>query len=118
MRVGDFYEVFGEAAVTVAEHLELTLTSRDFGLEERVKMVGFPFHRIDIYREKIRDFASVAFVENADDIKFYLRHIEETPDMVIDTTTGEAIEEKRSPAVDDLIGILFGILKTDLEDKR
>ena len=118
MRVGDFYEVFGEAAVTVAEHLELTLTSRDFGLEERVKMVGFPFHRIDLYREKIRDFASVAFVENADDIKFYLRHIEETPDMVIDTTTGEAIEEKRSPAVDDLIGILFGILKTDLEDKR
>lgn len=118
MRVGDFYEVFGEAAVTVAENLELTLTSRDFGLEERVKMVGFPFHRIDVYREKIRDFASVAFVENADDVKFYLRHNEETPDMMVDTTTGEAIEEKRSPAVDDLIGILFGILKTDLEDKR
>ena len=118
MRVGDFYEVFGEAAVTVAENLELTLTSRDFGLEERVKMVGFPFHRIDVYREKVRDFASVAFVENADDIKFYLRHNEETPDMMVDTTTGEAIEEKRSPAVDDLIGILFGILKTDLEDKR
>ena len=118
MRVGDFYEVFGEAAVTVAENFELTLTSRDFGLEERVKMVGFPFHRIDVYREKIRDFASVAFVENADDIKFYLRHNEETPDMMVDTTTGKAIEEKRSPAVDDLIGILFGILKTDLEDKR
>ena len=118
MRVGDFYEVFGEAAVTVAENLELTLTSRDFGLEERIKMVGFPFHRIDVYREKIRDFASVAFVENADDIKFYLRHNEETPDMMVDTTTGETIEEKRSPAVDDLIGILFGILKTDLEDKR
>ncbi len=118
MRVGDFYEVFGEAAVTVAENLELTLTSRDFGLEERVKMVGFPFHRIDVYREKIRDFASVAFVENVDDIKFYLRHNEEAPDMMVDTTTGEAIEEKRSPDVDDLIGILFRILKTDLEDKR
>ena len=117
MRVGDFYEVFGEAAVRVAEQLELTLTSRDFGLEERVKMVGFPYHRIDVYREKIRDFASVAFVENADDIKFYLRHHSETPNLMIDTTTGEAIEE-RSPAVDDLIGILFGILKNDLEDKR
>ena len=117
MRVGDFYEVFGEAAVRVAEQLELTLTIRDFGLEERVKMVGFPYHRIDVYREKIRDFASVAFVENADDIKFYLRHNNETPNLMIDTTTGEAIEE-RSPAVDDLIGILFGILKNDLEDKR
>ena len=80
-------------------------------------MVGFPYHRIDVYREKIRDFTSVAFVENADDIKFYLRHNNETPNLMIDTTTGEAIVEK-SPAVDDLIGILFGILKNDLEDKR
>ena len=119
MRVGDFYEIFGEAAVNVAEKLELTLTSRDFGLKERVKMVGFPYHRIDVYREKIRDFASVAFVENADDVKFYLRHNNEMPNMIIDTTTGEAIvEEMHSPAADDLIGILFGILKTDLEDKR
>ena len=117
MRVGDFYEIFGEAAVNVAEKLELTLTSRDFGLKERVKMVGFPYHRIDVYREKIRDFASVAFVENADDVKFYLRHNSETPNLIVDTTTGEAIEE-HCPAVDDLIGILFGILKTDLEDKR
>ena len=68
MRVGDFYEIYGDAAIDVSERLELTLTSRDFGLKERVKMVGFPYHRIDVYREKIRDFASVAFVENADDI--------------------------------------------------
>ena len=118
MRVGDFYEVFGDSAENVAEKLELTLASRDFGLKERVKMVGFPYHKIEVYREKIRKFASVAFVENADDIKFYLRYNSGTPDMIIDTQTGEAIEEKRPPAVDDLIGILFGILKTDLEDRR
>ena len=118
MRVGDFYEMYGDAAITASEKLNLALVSRDFGLKERVKMIGFPYHRIDIYREKIRDFASVAFVENEDDVKIYFRRDNGSPDMIIDTETGEAIEEKRSPAVDDLIGILFGILKTDLEDKR
>ena len=118
LRVGDFYEIFGDAAIDVAERLELTLTSRDFGLKERVKMVGFPYHRIDVYREKIREFASVAFAENEDNVMIYLQRNKGVPDMMVDSTTGEAIEEKRSPAVDDLIGILFGILKTDLEDKR
>ena len=118
MRVGDFYEVFGDAAIDVSERLELTLTSRDFGLKERVKMVGFPYHRIDVYREKIRDFASVAFIENDEDIRIYFRKDSDTPNMVVDTKTGEVIEQKHSPAVDDLIGILFGIMKQDLEDKR
>ena len=118
MRVGDFYEVFGDAAIDVSERLELTLTSRDFGLKERVKMVGFPYHRIDVYREKIRDFASVAFIENDEDIRIYFRKDSDTPNMVVDTKTGEVIEQKHSPAVDDLIGILFGIMKHDLEDRR
>ena len=118
MRVGDFYEIFGDAAIDVSERLELTLTSRDFGLKERVKMVGFPYHRIDVYREKIIDFASVAFIENDEDIRIYFRKDSDTPNMVVDTKTGEIIEQKHSPAVDDLIGILFGIMKQDLEDKR
>ena len=118
LRVGDFYEIFGDAAIDVAKRLELTVSSRDFGLKERVKMVGFPYHRIDVYREKIREFASVAFAENEDNVMIYLQRNKGVPDMMVDSTTGEAIEERRSPAVDDLIGILFGILKTDLEDKR
>ena len=118
MRVGDFYEIFGDAAIDISERLELTLTSRDFGLKERVKMVGFPYHRIDVYREKIRDFASVAFVENEEDIRIYFRKDNGTPSLAVNTQTGEVIEEKRSPAVDDLIGILFGIMKQDLEDRR
>ena len=64
------------------------------------------------------DFASVAFAENEDNVMIYLQRNKGVPDMMVDSTTGEAIEERRSPAVDDLIGILFGILKTDLEDKR
>ena len=69
MRVGDFYEIYGDAVITASEELNLALVSRDFGLKERVKMVGFPYHRIDVYREKIRDFASVAFIENDEDIR-------------------------------------------------
>ena len=41
-RLGDFYEVFGDGAIKVSNELELTLTGRDFGLKERVSMVGFP----------------------------------------------------------------------------
>lgn len=117
LRVGDFYEVFGEKAELVAEKLELTLTSRDFGLEERVPMVGFPYHRVDVYREKIQEFSSVAIVESEDDVKFHLKKVEEKVDLRVDTETGEVFETKRNDQIDDLIGILFGILKYDVEVK-
>lgn len=48
-RVGDFYEVMGENARAVAEELDLTLTSRDVGLPERVPMCGFPYHVTEVY---------------------------------------------------------------------
>ena len=117
LRVGDFYEVFGEKAELVAEKLELTLTSRDFGLEERVPMVGFPYHRVDVYREKIQEFSSVAMVENEDDVRFHLKKVEDKTDLRVDTETGEVIENTRDSRIDDLIGILFGILKDDVEVK-
>ncbi len=117
LRVGDFYEVFGEKAELVAEKLELTLTSRDFGLEERVPMVGFPYHRVDVYREKIQEFSSVAIAESEDNVRFHLKKAEEKVDLRVDTETGEVIENARDSRIDDLIGILFGILKDDLEVK-
>ena len=52
-RLGDFYEVFGDKAVLIAKELELTLTGRDCGLEERVPMIGFPYHASDNYFRKI-----------------------------------------------------------------
>ena len=117
LRGGDFYEVFGEKAELVAENLELTLTSRDFGLEERVPMVGFPYHRVDVYREKIQEFSSVAIVESEDNVRFHLKKAEEKVDLRVDTETGEVFESKKNDQIDDLIGILFGILKDDVEVK-
>ena len=115
LRVGDFYEIFGEKAELVAEKLELTLTSRDFGLEDRVPMVGFPYHRVDVYREKIQEFSSVAIVESEDDVRFHLKKVEDRTDLRVDTETGEIIENARDSRINDLIGILFGILKDDVE---
>ena len=116
LRVGDFYEIFGDAAERVAEKLELTLTSRDFGLEERVPMVGFPYHRVDIYRDKIRQFSSIAIAEGEDNIQFYLQFQKDGSDLQVNTETGEVTENNKvDDRVNDLIGILFGILKDDLE---
>lgn len=52
-RLGDFYEVFFEDAVLTSRELELTLTGRSAGLEERVPMCGVPYHAVDIYIEKM-----------------------------------------------------------------
>lgn len=115
-RVGDFYEIFGDAAERVAENLELTLTSRDFGLEERVPMVGFPYHRVDVYRDKIRQFSSIAIAESDDNIQFFLQFQKDGSDLQVNTETGEVTENNKvDDRVSDLIGILFGILKDDLE---
>ena len=116
LRVGDFYEMFGDAAERVAEKLELTLTSRDFGLEERVPMVGFPYHRVDVYRDKIRQFSSIAIAESDDNIQFFLQFQKDGSDLQVNTETGEVTENNKvDDRVNDLIGILFGILKDDLE---
>ena len=53
LRLGDFYEVMGENARTVAEELDLTLTSREVGLPERVPMCGFPYHVAEVYASSI-----------------------------------------------------------------
>ena len=52
-RLGDFYEMFFEDAETVSHELELTLTGRNAGLEERVPMCGVPHHAVDIYIDKL-----------------------------------------------------------------
>ncbi len=48
-RVGDFYEMFFEDALTASRELELTLTGKDCGLEERAPMCGVPWHAVDTY---------------------------------------------------------------------
>ena len=52
-RLGDFYEMFFEDAVTASRVLELTLTGRDCGLEERAPMCGVPYHAGETYISKL-----------------------------------------------------------------
>ncbi|MBQ8836718.1 MAG: DNA mismatch repair protein MutS [Clostridia bacterium] len=48
-RLGDFYEMFFDDAYTASRELELTLTGRNCGLDERAPMCGVPFHKADVY---------------------------------------------------------------------
>ncbi len=52
-RLGDFYEMFFDDAITVSKVLDLTLTGRDCGLEERAPMCGVPFHSAEQYIGKL-----------------------------------------------------------------
>ena len=68
-RLGDFYEVFGDNAITLSDELGLTLTGRDFGLTSRVPMIGFPYHAADNYLRKIIQKHKIAVAETPDDVK-------------------------------------------------
>lgn len=52
-RLGDFYELFFDDAKTASRELELTLTGKDCGLEERAPMCGVPYHSVNTYIEKL-----------------------------------------------------------------
>lgn len=52
-RLGDFYEMFFDDAITASKELDLTLTGRDCGLEERAPMCGVPHHAVDNYIAKL-----------------------------------------------------------------
>jgi len=52
-RVGDFYELYFEDAVTAANELDIYLTGRDCGLEKRIEMAGVPHHAIEPYIAKL-----------------------------------------------------------------
>ena len=91
MRVGDFYEVFGDAAVTTAQALSLTLSSRDLGLTERVPMIGFPYHKADYYIEQIRSFTNLVMIDSDTEKRLFPQY-KPVNGFEIDTATGEVIE--------------------------
>ena len=67
-RLGDFYEMFFDDAVIVSKALELTLTGRDCGLEERAPMCGVPYHAADMYIKRLIDMGfKVAVCEQLTD---------------------------------------------------
>ena len=69
-RLGDFYEMFFEDAQTVSKELELTLTGKDCGLEERAPMCGVPYHAVEGYLSRlVQKGYKVAIAEQMEDPK-------------------------------------------------
>ena len=69
-RLGDFYEMFFEDAKLVAKELELTLTGKDCGLEERAPMCGVPYHAAENYLNRLVEKGyKVAIAEQVEDPK-------------------------------------------------
>jgi len=67
-RLGDFYEMFFDDAIKVSRELELTLTGKSCGLDERVPMCGIPFHAANVYIEKLVDKGyKIGIVEQLED---------------------------------------------------
>ena len=67
-RLGDFYEMFFEDAITASKELEITLTGKNCGLEERAPMCGVPYHAVDSYLNKlVTKGYKVAIVEQVED---------------------------------------------------
>ena len=69
-RLGDFYEMFFDDAVMVSRELELTLTGKDCGQEERAPMCGVPFHAAETYINRlVANGHKVAICEQVEDPK-------------------------------------------------
>ena len=67
-RLGDFYEMFFDDAYTASHELELTLTGKNAGLDERIPMCGIPHHAVNMYLDKLVDKGyKVAICEQVED---------------------------------------------------
>lgn len=76
-RLGDFYEMFFDDAIVASKILELTLTGKQAGLDEKVPMCGIPFKAYEAYLDKLVEMGyKVAIVEQVEDpnlLKKWLR---------------------------------------------
>ena len=69
-RLGDFYEMFFDDALTASKELEITLTGKECGLEERAPMCGVPYHAVDSYLSRlVQKGYKVAIAEQMEDPK-------------------------------------------------
>ena len=69
-RLGDFYEMFFDDALTASKELEITLTGKNCGLEERTPMCGIPYHAVDSYLNRLVSKGyKVAICEQVEDPK-------------------------------------------------
>lgn len=127
LRLGDFYEVLGENAVMLGNEMDLTITSRDVGLKERIPMVGFPYHAAENYFAKIVKKHDLYIVENERDTQFipsllYVdnRLIDQDTGEIIDVTPTDDCTEKRQyvpPKHDQIIDYLTELFGNEMEIK-
>lgn len=106
VRVGDFYEIFGENAKILSRELDLTLTGRDCGLSERLPMIGFPYHKADTYFGKIRQTHRLVVAENNSEtvLEMYVP----VSNVLVDGATGEVVrQEETEPDLMALIARSF-----------
>jgi DNA mismatch repair protein MutS len=119
-RLGDFYEMFFEDAITASKELEITLTGRDCGQEERAPMCGIPFHSADSYIARlISKGYKVAICEQVEDPsaakgivrREVIRVI--TPGTVIESNM---LDEKKNNYICAVYkqGIAFGLATADV----
>ena len=114
-RLGDFYEVLGDKAVAIAREIDLTLTSRDCGLQERVPMIGFPYHAAEIYFAKISKTHRLLVVET-DGTTRQIEQIPNKNERIVDAETGEILSEDLE-SNNTIISKLFEIFGNTLEIK-
>lgn len=100
-RLGDFYEFFDNSAKVTSELCDLTLTGRDYGLENRVPMTGVPYHSADMYFKKILEKHKLAVIESDSSIHTYPNETD-----VINAETGEVISEPQDEIISKLRKIL------------
>lgn len=119
-RLGDFYEMFFEDAVNVSRELELTLTGKDCGQNERAPMCGIPYHAADGYIAKLIEKGyKVAICEQLEDPKTAKGIVKRdvikvvTPGTVVESSL---LEEKKNNYIMSIYkeGIYFGIAICDI----
>ncbi len=119
-RIGDFYEMFFDDAKTASRELELTLTGKDCGLEERAPMCGVPFHAVDTYIGRlVRKGYKVAVCDQVEDPKtakgLVKREVTRvvTPGTNLDLTM---MEEGRNNYLTSIVstGDRFGLASCDI----
>ena len=105
-RLGDFYEMFFEDAILCSRELELALTGRNAGLEERVPMCGIPYHAYLQYLEKLVDKGyKVAICEQLTDPKESKGLVER--DVIQVVTKGTIIDNTLSEKDSNYIGNIY-----------
>ncbi len=106
-RLGDFYEMFFEDAITVSRELELTLTGKNAGLEDRIPMCGIPHHSSNIYIDKLIEKGyKVAICEQVEDASVAKGVVKREVLQVVSKGTimnGEYLDEKSNNYIGNII---------------